>query len=334
MLIRPAANDGLDSVSRIRLGALLVAAIAIAVAVGGLARLGLVGPTVTPGPTATPDAAAEGVGLFHMTMDPAYDQLPLRLQYLVARGRQVVEYAFSADIAVIVNRSFIAGPLSIVYNDLRCDGSVMVVKDMEVDAVLEIGGDACSLVETGTHMPGAMQHPELPTTAVVGAVLPIGVPSTLVVRQLDSIDTTPVASVDVEVPPWEVVGIKVEPGRYEVSVLVDSIVLASEELDLERGEDVVVNLRVLPGDVPRACGDIDARDCEAAIAEAYADGLFTQPGEVVVSVSVRPSTYMSCSYPPNVTPAFDVTFVLGNPAGDIEVTVGRTDGGKLIACSY
>jgi hypothetical protein len=204
---------------------------------------------------------------------------------------------------------------------------------MEVDAVLEIGGDACSLVETGAHVPGAIRHPELPTTAVVGAGLPIGVPSTFVLRRLDSSDTTPVASVDVEVPPWEVFGITVAPGRYEASVLVDGVVLASEELDLERGEDVVVNLKVLPGDVPRACGEIDAGDCEAAIAEAYADGLFTQQGEVVISVAVRPSQYMSCGHPP-VTPAFDVTFLLANPSGDIEVTVGRSEDGRLFACGY
>jgi hypothetical protein len=261
------------------------------------------GSPVPSTPAASAEPTASAPGQLHPIMEPAYDQAPLRLAYLVA-GSRIEGETIDEDVEVIVNRPFPPGDIQVVYNDLVCNGSVAIVSNMEADALLDIEPDRCSVVTTDTHAPGAILHPELPHTASVGAFLPFGVPSVFVVRSLDTPGATPAAEVAVDDPPWEAEQVVVQPGRYEVSVLVDGVVLASDELDLERGEDRIVFLRVLPPDVPRDCGGLPEATCEPAITAAYAHGLFLQGDTTVSAVSVRTSEVMSCDM--LITPEFDV----------------------------
>lgn len=298
----------------------------------GLPIAACVSPVPTAStPAATAEATASAPGMLHLTMEPAYDQHRVRLAYVIGDTRIEGE-SVKQDVEVIVNRPFPAGTIQVVYDDRVCDGSVAIRSNMETDVVLALASDACAVSTTDTHPAGSIRHPELPTTASVGAFLPFGLPSAFVVRPVDAPAATPAAQEAVDGPPWEVEPIVVQPGRYEVSVLLDGVVLAREELDLERGESTFVNLRVLPAGLPRDCGEVAAAPCQSAIAEAYAWGLFLEGDTTVSAVGVRPTTYTGCNAP--FTPEYTVTFVLANPKVEIAVTVGRGPDGHLGVCSY
>jgi hypothetical protein len=289
-------------------------------------------PTGTPVvPTATPTATTAAQGMLHLTSDGRYDQFPIRLAYVVG-GVRIEGETIDSDIEVIVNRPFPPGSVEVLFSDRACDGSVLIASNMETDALLDFGAEACSISTTDTHPAGSVKHRELPTTASVGALLPFGVPSVFLVRSLDTPGAAPAAEVAVDEAPWEAAQVVVQPGRYEVSVLVDDAVLARDVLDLERGEDRIVNLRVLPPSIPRDCGDTEIARCELAITAGYAGGLSIEGNTIASAVRVRPTRYRVCDMV--LTPEFDVTFTLANPAGEIEVTVGSYPDGRLGACTY
>jgi hypothetical protein len=286
----------------------------------------------TPPVTAPAPAATDGPpGMLHLTSEGMYDQHPLHLTYLTG-GARIDGETIDEDIEVIVNRPMPPGSLQVHYNDLLCAGSVEIESNVETDVLFDFGVESCSISTTATHAPGSVAHRELPTTASVGAFLPFGVPSVFVVRSLDDPGAAPIAEVAVMGPPWEAAQVVVEPGRYELSVRIDGVTLAHDELDLERGEDRIVNLRVLPPDVPRDCGETAATLCEEAITAGYGRGLFLDGTTIVTSVTVRPTKYASCDG--QVAPEFDVRFGLAKPAGESEVTVGRLPDGRLSACTY
>jgi hypothetical protein len=272
-------------------------------------------------------------GALHLTMDPPYAGL-VRLDYVLGDGTRIPGDVTENGIDVIVNRSFQAGSIHVLYNEVLCDGAIEIVSAMESDVVLDLGGDdpGCRLVRPEIHPLGSVRHPELPLTARVSAELPFGVPSTFVLMSLDTPGASPVARVDVNKAPWEVNQIEVDPGGYELSVLVDGVRLGSLREHIPRGSDWVFSLRILPPYVPRDCGDIAADPCERAITTAYGRGLFLQGDTRVSSVAVRATRYMSCDS--LVDPEFDVTFQLVRPKGEIEVTVGTQPNGRLTACTY
>ena len=71
-----------------------------------------------------------------------------------------------------------------------------------------------------------------------------------VLQSLDNPDAPPTARIEVDKAPWEVGQIEVNPGLYELSVLVDGEVLGSLREDIVRGSDWIFQLRLLPRDVP------------------------------------------------------------------------------------
>jgi hypothetical protein len=339
-IVARAAAAGNARASRNRWGVVLGAAAALAVAIGAATQLGLRAPgppaaTGTPRPATSPPAESGLTGMLHMTAVPAYDYRRANLAYIVSGTRTEGE-SIDQDVEIIVNRPFPPGEISVVKNDLLCAGTVTIVSGMETDVTLDFGQDQagdemCRLFTRATHPTGSIVHPELPLTASVGAILPIGVPSVFVVRSLDSPEAPPIAEVSVNESPWEAAQVVVQPGRYEVSVIVDGVVLGTQVIDLERGEDRVAILKILPPDVPRDCGEFAPDVCEAAIAEGYAWGLFTDGNSKVVAVSVRASEYPSCMG--DLDPEWNVLFVL-EPEGEIEVVVGVYPDGRLDACTY
>lgn len=268
-------------------------------------------------------------------MKPPYDCCDLQLRYILADGSTVKGESIRGDIEVIVNRPFSPGVVQVVYNDVTCEGSVEIAPDQESDVVMDLGSDPrCRLLTTETHPLGSIQHPDLPLTAQVGADLPFGVPSVFVLQSLDMPDAPPAARVSVDKAPWEIGRIEIEPGNYELSVLVRGVVLGSVREDLVRGSDWIFNLRFLPRNVTRDCGDIVKATCERVAGAAYAWGLFpSDQGQYVTVVRVRPSAVVSCMAPIQA-PLYDVTFEMANPRGAAEATVGRLPNGRYDACSY
>src|SRR6185295_12033268 len=103
----------------------------------------------------------------------------------------------------------------------------------------------------------------------------------------------------------EVVDFAVPPGRYALSVEVDGAVVTTKDIEIKRGQEFYYNLRVVAANVPRICGQIPRAQCEAALTEAYASGLFPPPSSAnLTSVRVMPSKYSGCYEPP----VFDVLF--------------------------
>ena len=272
--------------------------------------------------------------MLHLTMDPPYACCDLQLHYVLADGSTIKGESIRGDIDVIVNRPFAPGTVHVVYNDVTCEGSFEIASGQESDVVMDMGSDPrCRLWTTEWHPTGSIQHPELPLTAHVSAELPFGVASVFVLQSLDHPDAPPTATINVDAPPWEVGPIEITPGRYELSVLVDGVVLGSRREDLVRGSDWVFSLRILPRDVPRDCGDTPKATCERVINAGYMGGLFPNSREVVTAVSVRPSQYMSCMAGVE-SPLYDVVFELANPKGKTTATVGRYENGRYTACTY
>jgi len=128
----------------------------------------------------------------------------------------------------------------------------------------------------------------------------------------------------------EVLDFEVAPGRYELSVLVNGAVLSTKKIDLKRGQGYYYNLRVVAANVPRVCGEIPRVQCEAALTEAYASGLFPPPSSAnLTSVRVRPSRFLPCYE----APGFDVLFDVRGKAQPIEVTVATIPRGFGV-CTY
>lgn len=75
-----------------------------------------------------------------------------------------------------------------------------------------------------------------------------------------------------------------------------------------------------------------ARDvCVFAAKRAEETGLSLQPGESVVSRTVRKTRIVMCDG--ILEPLFDVTFEIA-PSGTIVVTLGKLPDGRLFACTY
>lgn len=267
-------------------------------------------------------------GALHLTTDPDNDPHdPLQLRYLDMDGVLVGERdSVDAETRVSLDRTLPVGRIQVVANDQACAGIVEIQAEVEIDAVLAVSDGTCTITIANTHAQGAIAHPE-PRTALGAFVV---LDSVLVVRPLDPGNAiAPIrrpADANAEVLEFEV-----PPGRYELSVLVNGEVLTTKEIDLKRGQDFYYNLRVLAANVPRVCGEIPRAQCEAAVTEAYASGLFPPPSPAnLTSVRVRPSRYLPCYE----APAFDVLFDVRGEPGPIEVTVATTSRGILAVCTY
>jgi hypothetical protein len=281
-------------------------------------------------PSATPEATPSGVGILHLIAEPGYDTHDaLRLRYVLADGFFVTEVdAFPADTAIFLDRSLPAGPIRVFANDSACEGTVVVEANVEVDVVLSAEDDVCTVSTSGSHAPGAIQHPE-PRTAI-GVIVPVG--AEVVVRALDPGSAT----AEIRRPANEhgkVLGVEVPPGRYELSVVIDGEVLNTKDIEIARGQDFVWNLKVVAADVPRDCGEYAAAECEAIITEAYAWGfyIYDPDQQVVRSVTVRPTRYGSCDGSAAVA-KYDVAFDVLN-ARLLEITVAENQG-RLHVCTY
>lgn len=282
------------------------------------------GSPVTSAPAAI-DAPPQGS--LHLTTGPDYDPHdPLRLRYIDANGVVVGQpTTVDADAQVSVDRALPVGQALVVANDKVCDGIVGIQAGMEIDAVLSVADATCTITIAGMHPQGAIAHPE-PRTALGAFVM---LDSVLVVRPLDPGN----AIGPIRKPSdanAEVLDFVVPPGRYELSVVVDGAVLSTKEIDLKRGQGYYYNLRVVAANVPRVCGEIPRAQCEAALTEAYARGLFPPPSSAnLTSVRVRPSRFLPCYE----APGFDVLFDVRGEAQPIEVTVGTIPRGFGV-CTY
>lgn len=80
------------------------------------------------------------------------------------------------------------------------------------------------------------------------------------------------------------------------------------------------------------CGDVSTAECEAAHEEAVTNGLFLDDGEEVTAALVQPSESTFCNDGDN--PFVDVSFTLAGRSTPLVVSVGRTDVGALVVCTY
>lgn len=81
-----------------------------------------------------------------------------------------------------------------------------------------------------------------------------------------------------------------------------------------------------------SCEDVPAAECEAAHEEALTNGLFLDGGEQVTAALVRPTQSRSCNT--GDEPFADVSFTLAGRNAPVVVSVGRTDTGSLVVCTY
>jgi hypothetical protein len=81
-----------------------------------------------------------------------------------------------------------------------------------------------------------------------------------------------------------------------------------------------------------SCEDMPTADCEAAHEEALTNGLFLDGSEQVTAALVRPAQYRFCNS--SAEPFADVSFTLAARSTPLVVSVGRTDSGSLVVCTY
>ena len=81
-----------------------------------------------------------------------------------------------------------------------------------------------------------------------------------------------------------------------------------------------------------SCQDVPAAACEAAHEEAVTNGLFLDDGEEVTAALVRPSEFRFCDGVND--PFVDVSFTLDGRSAPLVVSVGRSEAGGLVVCSY
>lgn len=251
----------------------------------------------------------------------------VRLEYLLANGNELATLdVFGTEDYVYVDRSFEAGAVRVLANDQLCDGSIEIAAGLEVDAFITFDGARCAILVAGAHPPGIGDH----FSARTGFVVMADHGSEIVVRSLDNAAALPIRGTPDDAGD---VGFELEAGRYEIAVVLGGVVLKTEQMDLERNREWVVNLRVLDPNVPVDCGEVARPDCEAAVAAAFAWGLFYDPDVVVTAVAVAPTTIMSCGHA--IDPEWDVTFEFQED-GSIPYTstVGFLDSGRLTACSH
>lgn len=285
-------------------------------------------PPTPPGPSPTPQPRADiAPGALHLTgIKDFLPHSPLTLTYLASDNLVAAGPDFLlSETSISLDRPLPAGDIRVVANKEVCLGALTIASGMEVDA--EYGEfDGCRVNVIDTHPIGSIAHPQ-PHTAI-NAMLPVD--AELVVRSLDPLN--PMADIRLPSGPrGEIEDVAVKPGRYELFALVGGEVLTSKVVDVKRGQRWVHNLRVLSPDVPRDCGTVNATDCEAAIAEAYAWGLFIESGQDLRSVEVRHTKYGACDG--NLDNRWDLTFEV-RPVGNIEVTVGVLKHGGLAVCTY
>jgi hypothetical protein len=267
-------------------------------------------------------------GSLHLTTDAQYDTHdPLRLRYVDEAGVLLGEAdSFDAETTIFLDRELLAGTVRVLANDTLCDGTIGILANVEIDAVLSVSDGTCAIEIANTHAVGAIAHPE-PRTALGAFVV---LDSVLVVRPLDpgnGIDPSRKEADDRA----EVTDFAVPPGRYELAVLVDGALLTTMDIDLKRGQEFYYNLRVVAAKVPRLCGGMPREQCEEAVTQAYKWGLFPPPSAAsLTSVLVRPSIYSACYEPP----AFDVLFDVRGEPQPLEVTVATTSRGSLAVCTY
>ena len=80
------------------------------------------------------------------------------------------------------------------------------------------------------------------------------------------------------------------------------------------------------------CGDVSTAECEAAHEEAVTNGLFLEDGEQVTAALVQPTESRFCNG--GDEPFVDVSFTLAGRSTPLVVSVGRTDVGALVVCTY
>lgn len=281
-------------------------------------------------PTTSDRAATQAPvsqGSLHLTTGPDYSAHdPLQLRYIDADGVVVSDAdSFEAETTIFLDRILPVGRIRVVANDKVCDGIVGIQAAIEIDVVLSVSDATCTIAIADAHPQGAITHPE-PRTALGAFVVP---GSVLLVRPLDPGNAIePIRKPADERA--EVFDFEVPPGRYELSVVIDGGVLTTMEINLKRGQDFYYNLRVVAANVPRVCGEIPREQCEAALTEAYASGLFPPPSSAnLMSVRVRPSRFLPCYE----APAFDVSFDVRGEPQPIEVTVATIPRGFGV-CTY
>lgn len=276
-----------------------------------------------------PSNPADGQGMLHLTAKDNWspNDAPLDIRFLFPDGTIAAgPDSLAAQTSVSLDLPLPVGSLRLVMGAETCTGTLEVEAGVELDAVIEYPNPECRITIAATHPIGSIQHAE-PFTGI-GVFVPVD--STLVIRPIDA----PGQAGEIRKPAdnrGEVEPVQVQPGRYELVVFVDGVQLNSMTIDIGRGQAYYYNLRILPPDVPRDCGEYAEAECEAIITEAYASGLFLESGQRARSVQVRPTKYGGCDS--NLDNKWDVTFDIA-PVGPVEVTVGVHKNGSLHVCTY
>jgi hypothetical protein len=292
-------------------------------------------PVVSPAPdpAPTPTSAVLGSGMLHLTTaEEDYDTHDaLRIAYVGADGLVAGEPdLFDAETTIYLDRSFAAGTIHVLANSRLCDGAIAIQANVEVDALLASSSKGCSVSIADAHPAGSIVHPQ-PRTAI-GAFVVVG--SVLVVRPLDPGNTMDPIRKPAD-DRAEVTDFDIEPGRYELALEVDGVVLKTREIDLKRGQEFYYSVRALAPGVPRDCGNVAAEACAAAVAAAYEQpqGNGTPAALHVTSVRVRPSRFTGGCRPFD-PPVYDVSFDFLEEPGTMEVTLGARPDGRLYYCTY
>ena len=199
-----------------------------------------IGACSTVGPSALSDEPSPGS--YHLISDPVAAPFVLTVRLGKTGGLARVGDTFEAGQVVVIDRSTLAGDYWINVNGQDCEGRFSVTALTETDLRLFLLGTSCRVSVVGSHPLGEVQHSDTPGSLL--ARVPVG--GVLEIRP-----TSPELQGPVRVAkPEEQGSIEVDalaPGEYEISLLVNSVVVKSRTVRLSPGgEEFVDFAQVLP----------------------------------------------------------------------------------------
>ena len=216
------------------------------IAVLGLS--GLVAACALTSPPA-PDIAVEGLpgpAYLRLAGDPPTAARPFAVSFAGEdgdRGGQTFEFVKGQT--VVIERLSLPQTVSAWVDETACEGTLRTLTDREIDGILAVGDDTCSLTATREHPVGDAfpdLHPDLLGT--LSAQAPLG--TTLTLTSLDGAIPGEVSD-DTDESGWISIPEGMSPGRWRAVLTSGNKTLLESTVTVEAGESIHLDLRTPEG---------------------------------------------------------------------------------------
>lgn len=182
-----------------------------------------------------------GPGYIHLVGDPPDAAKSLTIALIAPDGSPSGRSdEFGIGQQIVLDRASMPGRFGVAVNNFPCDGQFRVDADREVDLILRIDEEKCTVVEERSHPPGEIDHQDV--LGLVSGEAPLG--ASIRIISLTGPPASPVMSLDVD----ESGLFESDPlpaGRYRIELITNGSFTGSVAVELEAGENEHVDLTAL-----------------------------------------------------------------------------------------